>query len=176
MRLQPSAKSLAEFEAVALGFKLLPKELRRDLNATVRDVLNPIWRDELAERLSASGANRLDSAIFAKGARVAAGNPARVMAATSRRPLRKGEGGLRPDTQGRSFEFGADDKGKTSTYEARSSKGKPYKVTRRTRAGMPAQARAGRIVYPAWAHTAPRIVSLWVSLTVKKFYEAFEGK
>jgi len=175
MPVKPSATSLRELQAVALGFKLVSKEIRKDINATVREVLNPVWQEEIADRVSQSG-SRVDGLIFAKGARVAAGNPARVMAATSKRPLRKGTHGLRPDVEGRSFEFGTYDRQKKSTYTAHSSKGTPYKVTRRAATGMPAKARAGRIVYPAFAHTMPRMVSLWVSLIARKFYDAFEGK
>lgn len=173
--LQPSATALRELQAVALGYKLVSKEIRKDINATVREVLNPVWREEIAERVSQSG-SRIDGLIFAKGARVAAGNPARVMAATSRRPLRKGPGGLRPDIEGRAFEFGSSDRQKKSTYTSRSSKGTAYKVTRRAATGLPAKRNAGRIVYPAFAATMPRMVSLWVSLIARKFYDAFEGK
>jgi hypothetical protein len=41
---------------------------------------------------------------------------------------------------------------------------------------MPAAKRSGRIVYPAFAAVMPRMVSLWVSLIARKFYDAFEGK
>lgn len=175
MRLQPSATSLRELQAVALGFKLVSKEIRKDINSTVRDVLNPIWREEINDRVSQSG-SRLDGLTFAKGARVAAGNPARVMAATSKRPLRKGTGGFRPDVEGRGLEFGTADRNAKSTYTGHTPAGKAYQVTRRTRLHMPAAKRSGRVVYPAFAETMPRMVSLWVSLIARKFYDAYEGK
>lgn len=173
--LQPSATSLRELQAVALGFKLVSKEIRKDINATVRDVLNPIWREAINDRASRGG-DRLDGLVFAKSARVAAGNPARVMAATSKRPLRKGTGGLRPDVDGRGLEFGTDNPEAKTTYTGHTPAGKPYEVTRRTRRHMPSAKRSGRIVYPAFADVMPRMVSLWVSLVARKFYDAFEGR
>lgn len=171
---RPSAHSRKEFQAVALGLKLAGKELKKDINGTVRSVLNPIWQKAVYEHAGLTG-NKIDSLIFSQGARVAAGNPARAMAGTSRRPL-KGGGGLRPDTWARQWEFGTTHQDETSTYTARSSKGKPYEVTRRTRAGMPDRRRAGRVVYPAFAEVMPRMVSLWVSIVAKKFYDAFEQR
>ncbi|WIF20476.1 hypothetical protein SEA_BERKA_12 [Arthrobacter phage Berka] len=174
MRLQPSASSLRELQAVALGYKLISKDVRRDISKATREVLNPVWRAALASRLA--GAGKLDGKVFATGARVAAGNPAKVLAATSRRPLRRGNGGLRPDSDWRKFEFGVNNSEKVSTYTSHSPKGKAYEVTRHTARGMPARKGSGRIVYPAFADVMPRMVSLWVQLIVRKFYDAYEGK
>jgi hypothetical protein len=174
VKVQPSATALAEVRAVALGYKLIGKDVRRDISKATREILNPVWRAAIAARLA--GKSKLDGKIFATGARVAAGNPAKVLAATSRRPLRRGEGGLRPDADWRAYEFGANNREKTSTYKSRSSLGTPYEVTRHTARGLPERKGSGRVVYPAFADVMPRMVSLWVQLVARKFYKAFEGR
>ena len=54
--------------------------------------------------------------------------------------------------------------------------GKNADVTRRTMRGMPAPRRQGRVVYPAWADTGPRLVSLWVQTIVRTIHNAVEGR
>ena len=121
-----------------------------------------------------AGSN-IDGRMFLKGARIAAGNPSTAVAASSKRAVTHEGGGLVPDRDGRGWEFGAVDRGAYSTY-ARRGPGKTADVKRRTRRGMPAATRRGRVVYPAWSDTAPRLVSLWVQTIVKTIHEAYEGK
>lgn len=169
--LQPSAKTVPLLRGVALALKAMDKQTRSDINKATRDVLNPVWREAIATH---AGGSRLDNMVFGKGARVAAGNPARAIAASSRRPLRKGTGGLIPDVHGRAIEFGAD-RSKKATYTRR-GKGKAHTVTRRTNTGLPARNRKGRVVYPAFAAVAPRMVSLWTQIVVRNIHEAFEKR
>jgi len=42
--------------------------------------------------------------------------------------------------------------------------------------GLPSRTPKGRVVYQAFADVAPRIVSLWVQLVVKKYNDAAERK
>lgn len=162
--LQPSARTVPLFRAVALALKATDKGIRKDISASTRTTLNPIWREEIASR---AGRSRMDAAVFGKGARIAAGNPARAVAASSRRAL---SDGFIPDRDGKALEFGAN-REQYSTYDR-----KGHSVTRRTRRGLPAPNRRGRVVYPAWAATAPRMVSLWVQIVVRNIHESLEEK
>jgi hypothetical protein len=164
---------MAEFQAVVLALKAAPKEIRSRISRETRETLNPIWREEIANH---AGLSRRDNLVFGKGARVAAGNPAVAMAATSKRALRDGSSPFIPDELGRSLEFGAYDRGRPSTYTRKSRKGNTHSVTRKTRTGLPPQNRRGRVVYPAFAEAAPRMLSLWVQTVARVVHEAFEGK
>jgi hypothetical protein len=165
--IQPSARTVPLLRAAALALKAADKGIRSDINKHTRATLNPIWRQAIAARANRS---RMDQAVFGAGARIAAGNPARAIAASSRRPLRSGDGGFVPNTDARSLEFGTD-RGKRSTYDR-----KGHQVTRRTRTGLPARNRKGRVVYPAFADVAPRMVSLWVQIIVRNIHESLERK
>ena len=74
------------------------------------------------------------------------------------------------------WEFGAN-RMAYSRYE-RKNRTKPgyHTVTRRTMMHLPRRTPEGRAVYPAFAEVAPRMVSLWVQLIVKSYYDAAEGK
>jgi len=167
--IQPSARTEPLLRAVVLALKAMDKDTRADISKVTRDTLNPIWREAIATHAAGS---RMDNLVFGKGARVAAGNPSRAIAASSRRPLRRGAGGFIPDQQGRALEFGAD-RSSVATYRRR-GKGKAHSVTRHTNRGLPARNRKGRVVYPAFAEVAPRMVSLWTQTIVRRLHEAFE--
>lgn len=163
--LQPSAATVRELRAVALGLRLVDKDTKKAINASVRSVLNPIWIQAIQARL----VTKLDRLTFGSGARIAAGNPSRAMAGTSRRPV--GDG-MVPVEIARAVEFGAPTRvGHVSSY---SLEGVP--VERHTKRGLPKAVKQGRIVYPAWAELGPRLVSLWVQIIVRTIHEKLEGK
>ena len=162
---QPSAASVAELKAVALGLKLVDKETKKAMSASIRSVLNPIWKSNIEARL----VTKLDRATFGSGARIAPGNPARAMAGTSRRPV--GDG-MVPVEMARAVEFGAPTRASHETTYSRQG----HQVTRHTKRGLPKAVKAGRIVYPAWAELGPRLVSLWVQIIVRTIHEKLEGK
>jgi hypothetical protein len=163
---QPSVESLAEFKAAALALKAASKELRSDINKATRATVGPIWKEEIAER---AGAHIMAQKVLTKGARVAAGNPARAIAGSSRKAL---SGGLVPDRSGRAFEFGSNNRNAKQSYRVNRG-GKSYTVKRRTRRQLPPFRAKGYVVMPAWRGTAPRMVSLYTQLIMKKVYEAF---
>lgn len=169
--IQPSAKTVPLLRAVVLALKAMDKNTRSDINKATRSTLAPVWREALATHANGS---RMDNLVFTKGSRVLAGNPTRISAATSKRALRKGTNGFVPDVLGRALEFGVDQR-KTSTY-TRKGKGKAHSVTRATTTGLPARNRKGRVVYPAFAEVAPRMVSLWTQIVVRNLHEAFEKR
>jgi hypothetical protein len=164
--LQPSVTSLKEFQAVTLALKAASKELRTAINRATRDTVGPIWKEEVNAR---AGAHVMANKVLTKGARVAAGNPARAVAGSSRKAL---SGGLIPDQANRAFEFGSTNRESKSTYRSRRG-GKSFNVTRRTRRQLPPFRKGGYVVFPAWRKTAPRMVSLYTQLIMKKVYEAF---
>ena len=174
MRIQPSATSSQLLRGAVLALKATDKPTRRDIAKETRETMNQPWREAVATHAAGS---RFDNAVFGKGARVAAGNPARLVAASSRRALRKGAGGFVPDVMGRVLEFpGNVDQAKPSGYVRRYKGGDAHKVKRRTLTGYPAPRQGGRVFYPAVADVAPRFVSLWVQIIVRNIYKATEGK
>jgi hypothetical protein len=131
----------------------------------MRETLNPIWKEEIASRM----VTKMDRLMFA-GARIAPGNPARAMVGTSRRALRPG--GLTPTEGVRAYEFGAPTRaGHETTYDMDGTT-----VTRHTKRQIPKAVKLGRVAYPAWAKTGPRMVSLWVQIIVRIIHEKLEGK
>lgn len=169
--IQPSARTVPLLRAVVLALKATDKATRSDISRETRTTLNGVWREAVATH---AAGNKLDGLTFVKGARIAAGNPARAMAATSRRAL-PGGGGFTPDIHGRALEFGADPN-KVSTYSRKSRGGKSHSVSRHASRGLPARNRRGRVVYPAFAEVAPRMVSMWVQIAVRNIHKALEER
>jgi hypothetical protein len=165
--IQPSAKTSSLLKGVALALKVVEKPIRADISKETRGTMNPVWRDAVAARAR----SRMDAAVFGKGARIAAGNPARAVAASSRRSL---SGGFTPDRDGRALEFGAD-RNATTTYR-RTTRHGTHDVTRHTRRGLPPRNRKGRVVFPAFAEVAPRMVSMWVQIVVRNIHESLEER
>lgn len=166
----PTPESLAQTKAAVLAIKNMDRSLRKDIDQATREQVTGMWQGELAGNSSTI----MDDRVLVKGARVAAGNPPRLIAAASRRPI---GAGLVPDRHGRSFEFGTNDREKKTTYTRRDRRsGGTHQVTRRTRRQLPQYTKSGRVVFPAVASTMPRAISLWTQLIFRKFYDAIEGK
>lgn len=163
----PSAKTVPALRATVLALKLLDKDIRRDISASVRSTLNPIWGQEVAARVETN----MDALVLAEGAKITPGNPARAMAGTSRKAL---GGGLIPAQEARAFEFGAPSRiPYEDTYTRADSQG-GHDVTRHTRRQLPRAVKAGRVAYPAFAKMGPRMVSLWVQIIVRNIHEKLE--
>ena len=174
MRVQPSATSSSLLRGAVLALKAVDKPIRLQIAKESRDTMNGEWREAVATHANGS---RMDNVALGKGARVAAGNPARLVASSSRRALRKGTNGFIPNSMGRALEFPGNVKfAKKSTYVRKFKGGASHQVTRRTLTGYPAPRKGGRVVYPAVAEVMPRFVSLWVQIIVRNIYEATEGK
>jgi len=168
MPVQPSVHSLAEFKGAALALKAAPREIRNDINRTVRAEGSDWWKQAIAARAT----SKMDKLVLAKGARIQPGNPARAVAASSRRPLADG---LVPDTDARAWEFGTTQPEHQDSYTRR-SRGGTHKVTRHVKRQLPRATNRGRVVYPAWADTAPRLVAMWTQVIVRKLYESIDRK
>lgn len=165
----PSAKADDTLRAVSLALKLIPRQVRNDINRESRKMGNAAWRGVVNQ----NARTETDRLVLAKGARVKPGNPLVLTAATSKRKL---SGGLVPNDSGRAFEFGAKNRrGHVSTYDRRNRSGSgTHKVARHTRRGLP-QPSSGRVIYESAAEIAPRISKLWVEIIVRNIYKAHEG-
>jgi hypothetical protein len=161
-----SVRGSRELKAVSLALKAARGDVRNDINKATRATLGPVWKAEVASRARTS----MDRRVLAQGARILAGNPPVLVAASSTRRLK---GGLIPAESWAGIEFGAsgDD---VTTYTSTSTKGKAYKVTRHTERQLPPRYRKGRVVFPASAEIAARATALWVQLVVRVFNEAVE--
>lgn len=142
------------------------RDIKNDIARATRSTMSPVWQAEVRKRVR----DREDERVIASGARILAGNPPVAVAAQSRRKLR---GGLVPNQDWQGFEFGAN-RARTTRYTRRAPGGKSHQVTRHTARQLPTVRRKGRIAYPALQELAPRLASLWVSIVVRKFNEAWE--
>lgn len=165
MPVQPSVHSLAEFRGAALALKAVDRDIRNDINRTTRAEGNTWWKDAI----TAKATSKMDRLVLAKGARIQPGNPARAIAASSKRPLADG---LVPDTDARAWEFGTTEPEHQDTYKRKDG----ATVTRHVKRQLPRATNQGRVVYPAWASVGPRLVAMWTQLIVRKIYESLEGK
>lgn len=146
--------------------KRAPREVRSSINTYTRSEFGPVWRDELRGRIS----TRLDARVFGgPGNRLKAGNPPELLAAQSKRALR---GGLIPSYMGRAIEFGVKNANRKTTFIRTSPRGRRHYVTRTAGGNLPTYVPGGRIAYPAFREVAPRLVSLWVQIVMRKVYDA----
>ena len=113
----PTPASLNELKAVILATKVMDKELRKSINQATREQGNELFRG----LLQMNATTTMDMRMLAKGARVAAGNPPRLIAAASKRKALSG--GMIPDRYGKTAEFGVKDREAVSTYERKSKAG-----------------------------------------------------
>lgn len=157
------------FEAVALALKLAGREIRNDINRESRKELNPLWRSIV----NLNAHSEMDRRVLAKGARVVPGNPLVLLAATSKKAL---SGGLVPDHReaAAAFEFGSENRERVKVYDRESRKGGSHRVKRHTARQMPAPHKSGRVVYESFAEIAPRVVSLWVQIAVRRIMKAHD--
>jgi hypothetical protein len=147
-------------KACVLGFRELEPAYRRDLNRATREVLGP----EFTRAVATHARTRLDTRVLATGAKVQGGNPPVLVAATSRRATR---GGMVPDLDWPTLEFGTLDRNKRTTYQR-----KGHTVTRRTRRQVPNRVKSGRVVMPAVADVIPKVTAMWVQQFVRLVYAA----
>lgn len=168
-QVQPSVTATRELRAAALAMKAMPPKLRSDINKFTRQTMAGPWK----ELVESKQLTTQDKKIYA-GARIKAGNPPTATAANSKRKL---SGGLVPSENWKGFEFGTDDREQTITYTRKNRRNAgTHRVTRRGYRQLPSRNPRGRVVYPAFAELAPRMVSGWVQIIVRKTYEQFENR
>lgn len=157
-----------ELRAVVIALRAVDQTLSKNIRKYTQSELAPAWSEAVRGR-SHTG---LEVRVLGATARTAvSSNGITLRAASVGRKLSRG---FDPKLMYAGVEFGANRSEKT-TYQARSSKGKTYTVTRRTKAQLPARRRSGP-VYGAAAEMIPRAAALWVQTTVRTIAEASEGK
>lgn len=158
-----------ELQAAILGLRQAEKAIQTNVRKYTREKLLPEWKKGLAEHAE----TRLEHRVLVDTGRVKMSNQnVRLSSGTVGRKL---SGGLSPKQGYGPVEFGADRAQKT-TYEAVSSRGKRYRVTRRTRAQLRPRRPNGYVFYPTAKALIPRFAALWVQTVVRTFHEGIEGK
>ena len=155
-----------ELRAAVLAMKAAKKDMRKQINDSMRGTFNPVWRQLLAQNMG--GFSPADDMVL-KGARIAAGNPPRLVAAASRRRYGRA---LIPVRDWHLVEYGMRDH--PTTYRRSSRKGGTHEVTRVIGTGWPARTTKGRILGPATRQILPRITAYWIQSVKKAYITAIE--
>ena len=155
---------IREARLAATALRAVEPDLRKAVNKSTREVVNPVWREAIETRAR----RRLDDVVLRRGARVATGTRPALVAASSRKAM---SGGLIPADDWPVIEFGGR-RGVTTTYTRRSRNGGTHRVTRHTRRQLPERTPGGRVLYPALAEALPRVASLWSQTAVRLVFEA----
>lgn len=157
-----------ELRAVVIALRAVEKTISSRIRKETQRALAPEWQ----EAVRGNSHTRLEVRALGDTARTSvSGSGITLKVASVGRPLRNG---FVPKTMFAGVEFGANRNEKV-TYQATSSRGKRFSVTRRTKAMLPVRRRAG----PAWTAAAemiPRAAALWTQITVLTIAEAAEGK
>lgn len=158
-----------ELQALLLALRGARKDVATEVRKHSREVIGPVYRRELAERVS----SRLETRVIYDSARASVSNQnIRLTAATSKRRL---SGGLIPARDYGAVEYGMNS-GRQMDVSATSSKGKTYSYTRSSGSRFRPNRRQGYVFWPTVANIAPRIVSLWVQTAVRTLGDAIDGK
>lgn len=158
-----------ELRLLILRLREVDRETRKQIRRLTKADAQPMWQRAVAEHIT----TRPEALVLGRTARVTVSD--QNVTLTSARIGKPLKGGLDPKVDYHVIEFGADRDQKT-TYEARSSRGRSFTVTRRTRAQLRARQPKGHVVYPAAAETIPRLASLWWATAKRALAEALEGK
>ena len=156
-----------EIKAAVLAMKAADKFIRKDVATSMRTTMNPEWKSGLSQHLT--GSSRLEGRVLTAGARIASGNPAQLVTASSKRSLGSHKG-IVPDKNWPGYEFGATDR----TADMKSKKGKKYK--RHVMRHLPPRNRRGYVIEKTVDEMLPRIAAFWVQSIVRAFMDAAEGK
>jgi hypothetical protein len=156
-----------ELQANILALRQMDRTLRRSIYKATRENITPEWRQELY----AESRGHLEERILAQPARanVTDSGVTLVTAQTSR----KLSGGGSPLAIGHAAEFGA------TPHQAEitaTRNGTTYTYKRRINTQFRRRKVGGHVAWPLAARLAARFAALWVQVTVRTTYEAFEGK
>lgn len=163
-----------ELQAAVLAMKAADRDLKRKINQDSRQTMNPVWQSLVSDHLS--GRDAMTDRMLNNGVRIAAGNPPVAKAAQSSRAIGRNRR-LIPRQDFAGWEFGVPDRNAYSRYERKNRRAAGYHwVERRTMKHLPRRHPQGRVVYPAFAEIAPRMVKLWVQTIMRTYFDAAEGK
>lgn len=153
----------AELRAAVLAMKRADATVRRDVATRMRQTMGPVWAGELSQHLT-GWPN--EGRMLTAGARIAGGNPAQLVTATSRRKVGRG---LIPAEHWAGYEYGANRDAWTTVRGRRGT----YK--RRVKRHLPARTK-GRVIERAVVRVLPRVAAYWTQSVVRAFMDAVERK
>lgn len=147
-----SVRESATLKVTLLAMQAVDKSVQSTIRKETRAVGASAWREELQRRPASEQQSRL---LVKTSVVKASNNGLTLTSATQKRKALSGGG--TPIGLGKTFEFG-DNKGYSKVH------------------GAPPRRKSGYVVYPALAEVAPRLISLWVQITMKHVHDALEGK
>ena len=148
--------------SLALAYRTLPSELRKQINRHTKTAAQPIWKTETAERATTRIQQRalVDTAKVGVDAR----NVYLRSASTGRLSSRAAAADVAT-----AAEFG---RPAAAPITSRSKTGKPYKRTTGRLFGP--RERKGNVVHPAARDSIPRFAALWIQTTYRTLHELGE--
>lgn len=147
---------------LAIAYRAIPKELRKQINTHTKNAAQPIWKGETAERAT----TRTQQRVLVSSARVGVTNRNVFLRSAS---VGKLSTGTPVDRLASAAEFGRPD---AAPVSSKSKHGKAYR--RRTGSQFGPRERKGKVVFPAAAASISRFAALWIQTTVRTLHEAGE--
>lgn len=153
---------------LARSLRVVPREVRAQINRHTKDAANPIWFEETRDR----AATKVKQRVLVNTARVSVTSRNVILKAGTPAPVLHGRKatGRSADAITQAAEFGG---GADKIIVSRTSTGTAYR--RRFGAPFGPPYRSGSVVYPAARDTIPRFASLWLQTTRRTLHEALEG-
>lgn len=140
---------------LAVVYRVVPAELRKQINRATKTAAQPIWKTETAERAT----TRIQQRSLVDTAKVGVTN----------RNVFLRSGGGRYAALASAAEFG---RPTAAPIKSRSKRGKAYQRTTGSLFGDRNQ--RGKVVFPASRESISRFASLWIQTSIRTLHEAGE--
>ena len=147
---------------LAIAYRAVPAEVKKQINAHTKSAAEPIWKQETAER----GTTRIQQRVLVDSARVGVTNRNVFLRSGA---VGKLSSGVAVDRLATAAEFGRPD---AAPIKSKSGKGTPYE--RKTGSLFGPRTRKGNVVHPAASDSIPRFASLWIQTAIRTLHEAGE--
>lgn len=140
---------------LAIVYRVVPADVRKQINRATKAEAQPIWKTETAERAT----TRIQQRTLVDTAKVGV---------TNRNVLLRSGGGKYAALKS-AAEFG---RAATAPIKSRSKRGKAY--TRTTGSLFGDRDQRGKVVFPAARDSISRFASLWIQTSLRSLHEAGE--
>lgn len=147
---------------LAVAYRVVPADVRKQVNAATKSAAEPIWKQETAER----GTTRIQQRVLVDSARVGVTNRNVFLRSGA---VGKLSSGVPVERLATAAEFG---RPADAPIKSHSKKGTGY--TRKTGSLFGPRTRKGNVVHPAASDSIPRFASLWIQTTIRTLHEAGE--
>lgn len=147
---------------LAVAYRTIPAELRKQINRHTKSEAQPIWKAETRER----AVTRIQQRVLVDSAKVGVTNRNVLLRSGATGKLRSGTPVINLAS---AAEFG---RPAAAPVQSRSKRGKTY--TRTTGSLFGERDRRGKVVFPAASASISRFASLWIQTTVRTLHEAGE--